>query len=136
MAMSAKQWYVVDAEGLRLGRMSSEIAKILLGKNKPEFTPGALMGDCVVVINADKVIVTGKKRQDKLYRRHSGRPGGMTIESFDELQIRIPERCARVCQTSAACSETLPTGALLSPLARRVPLPRRARDGVAVIVPD
>ena len=68
-AKSAKSWYVVDAEGLRLGRMSSEVAKILLGKNKPEFTPGADVGDAVVIINADKVIVTGKKRTDKFYRR-------------------------------------------------------------------
>jgi len=91
-AMAAKKWYVVDAEGLRLGRMSSEIAKLLLGKHKPEFTPGADVGDCVVVINAEKCIVTGNKAKDKLYRRHSGRPGGMKTESYEELQRRIPER--------------------------------------------
>lgn len=91
-AASSKTWYVVDAEGLRLGRMASECAKILLGKNKPTFTPGADVGDAIVIINADKVIVTGKKFDDKLYRRHSGRPGGMKIESFKELQARIPER--------------------------------------------
>merc|ERR1719191_561008 len=72
--------------------MSSEIAKLLLGKHKPEFTPGADVGDCVVVINAEKCIVTGNKAKDKLYRRHSGRPGGMKIESYEELQARIPER--------------------------------------------
>eukprot|EP00962_Isochrysis_galbana_P053431 scaffold24863_cov112-Isochrysis_galbana.AAC.7 len=92
--MAAKKWYVVDAAGLRLGRMSSEIAKVLLGKNKPEFTPGCDVGDCVIVINAEKVIVTGKKFENKLYRRHSGRPGGMKIETFSEVQKRIPERCA------------------------------------------
>lgn len=92
MAMSAKKWYVVDAKGLRLGRMSSEIAKILIGKHKPEFTPGTDIGDCVIVVNADKVIVTGKKSSQKMYKRHSGRPGGMKMESFDELQQRIPER--------------------------------------------
>jgi len=91
-AVAAKKWYVVDAEGLRLGRMSSEVAKILLGKNKATFTPGADVGDAVVIVNAEKVIVTGKKKTDKLYRRHSGRPGGMKIESFEELQARIPER--------------------------------------------
>jgi large subunit ribosomal protein L13 len=93
-AMAAKKWHLVDAEGLRLGRMSSEIAKLLLGKHKPEFTPGCDVGDCIVVINAEKVIVTGKKFDNKLYRRHSGRPGSMKIETFSELQQRIPERCA------------------------------------------
>jgi len=92
MAMANKKWYLVDAEGLRLGRMSSEVAKLLLGKHKTSYTPGALMGDCVVIVNAEKVIVTGKKTQEKFYRRHSGRPGGMKIESFEELQARIPER--------------------------------------------
>merc|ERR1719382_1123430 len=91
-AKANKKWYVVDAEGMRLGRMSSEIAKILLGKHKPTFTPGADVGDYVIVLNAEKVQVTGKKRYDKFYRRHSGRPGGMKIETFDELQARIPER--------------------------------------------
>jgi large subunit ribosomal protein L13 len=91
-AKSAKKWFVVDAEGLRLGRMSSEVAKILLGKNKATYTPGADVGDAVVIVNAEKIIVTGNKRKDKLYRRHSGRPGGMKIESFEELQARVPER--------------------------------------------
>merc|ERR1719460_1754362 len=92
MALASKKWYVVDAEGLRLGRMSSEVAKILLGKNKPTFTPGADMGDAVVIVNCEKIIVTGNKAEEKLYRRHSGRPGGMKIESYKELQARIPER--------------------------------------------
>eukprot|EP00316_Scyphosphaera_apsteinii_P017080 CAMPEP_0119298088 /NCGR_PEP_ID=MMETSP1333-20130426/302_1 /TAXON_ID=418940 /ORGANISM="Scyphosphaera apsteinii, Strain RCC1455" /LENGTH=181 /DNA_ID=CAMNT_0007299101 /DNA_START=135 /DNA_END=680 /DNA_ORIENTATION=+ len=91
-AMSNKKWYVVDAEGLRLGRMSSEIAKLLLGKHKPTFTQGVDVGDCVVVINAEKVIVTGNKASQKLYRRHSGRPGGMKTELYKDLQQRIPER--------------------------------------------
>ena len=88
-AASAKSWYVVDAEGMRLGRMASECAKILLGKNKAEYTPGADVGDAVVIINAEKVIVTGKKAEDKLYRRHSGRPGGMKLESYNELQVSV-----------------------------------------------
>jgi len=91
-ALANKNWYVVDASGMRLGRMASEIAKILLGKHKPTYTPGACMGDYVIVVNAEKVMVTGKKASQKLYRRHSGRPGGMKIESFEELQLRIPER--------------------------------------------
>merc|ERR1719161_3106043 len=91
-SLANKDWHVVDASGMRLGRMSSEIAKILLGKHKPTYTPGADMGDYVIVVNAEKVMVTGKKAEQKLYRRHSGRPGGMKIESYKELQERIPER--------------------------------------------
>mmetsp|Transcript_24934 Transcript_24934/g.66899 ORF Transcript_24934/g.66899 Transcript_24934/m.66899 type:complete len:213 (+) Transcript_24934:49-687(+) len=91
-AMAAKKWWVVDAEGLRLGRMSSEVAKLLLGKHKPTFTPGADVGDCVVIVNAEKVVVTGNKATQKLYKRHSGRPGGMKVEVYQDLQQRIPER--------------------------------------------
>jgi len=91
-AMEAKKWYVVDADGLRLGRMASEVAKILIGKHKETYTPGQDVGDAVIIINAEKVMVTGKKADDKLYRRHSGRPGGMKVETFNELQARIPER--------------------------------------------
>ena len=69
-----------------------QVAKLLLGKHKATYTPGADVGDCVVIVNAEKIIVTGKKATDKYYRRHSGRPGGMKIESFEELQARIPER--------------------------------------------
>lgn len=87
-----RDWYVVDAAGQRLGRLATEIAMILRGKNKPTYTPHLDTGDFVVVINADKIDVTGKKRSQKLYRRHSGRPGGMKTESFEKLQARLPER--------------------------------------------
>ncbi len=87
-----KKWYVVDATDKRLGRLATEIASILRGKNKPTFTPNMDTGDFVVVINAEKVAVTGRKREQKLYRRHSGRPGGMKVETFEQLQNRIPER--------------------------------------------
>ncbi len=87
-----QKWYVVDAADQRLGRLASEIAMILRGKNKPTFTPHLDTGDFVIVVNAEKVVVTGKKRTQKLYRRHSGRPGGMKTETFDKLQARIPER--------------------------------------------
>lgn len=87
-----RKWYVVDAADQRLGRLASEIAKVLRGKNKPNFTPHMDTGDFVIVVNAEKVQVTGKKRFQKLYRRHSGRPGGMKVETFDKLQGRIPER--------------------------------------------
>ncbi|WP_013324962.1 50S ribosomal protein L13 [Gloeothece verrucosa] len=87
-----KKWYLIDASGQRLGRLASEIAMILRGKNKPTYTPHLDTGDFVIVINAEKVVVTGKKPQQKLYRRHSGRPGGMKLETFQKLQIRLPER--------------------------------------------
>ncbi|MBD1835937.1 50S ribosomal protein L13 [Trichocoleus sp. FACHB-90] len=87
-----RNWYVVDAADQRLGRLASEIAMILRGKNKPIFTPHMDTGDFVVVVNAEKVVVTGKKRTQKLYRRHSGRPGGMKTETFAKLQDRMPER--------------------------------------------
>ncbi len=86
------RWYVVDATDKRLGRLASEIATILRGKDKPTYTPHMDTGDFVIVVNAENVKVTGRKRSQKLYRRHSGRPGGMKTETFDELQARIPER--------------------------------------------
>lgn len=87
-----QKWYVVDAADQRLGRLATQIAMILRGKNKPTFTPHMDTGDFVIVVNAEKVVVTGKKPQQKLYRRHSGRPGGMKMETFEKLQVRIPER--------------------------------------------
>ncbi|ASC74327.1 50S ribosomal protein L13 [Halomicronema hongdechloris C2206] len=87
-----RQWYIVDAADQRLGRLASEIAKVLRGKHKATFTPNVDTGDFVVVVNAEKVTVTGKKRHEKFYRRHSGRPGGMKSETFAQLQTRIPER--------------------------------------------
>ena len=89
---SSRQWYLVDAENQTLGRLATEVASVLRGKNKPEFTPHLDTGDFVVVVNAEKIRVTGKKAQQKLYRRHSGRPGGMKVETFSALQNRLPER--------------------------------------------
>lgn len=85
-------WYLVDAKGKRLGRLASEIAKVVRGKNKVYFTPHLDTGDFVVVVNAEGVVVTGLKAEQKLYRRHSGRPGGMKVETFAQLQRRIPAR--------------------------------------------
>ena len=87
-----RDWHVVDAADQRLGRLASAIAQVLRGKNKPNYAPHMDVGDFVVVINADKVVVTGRKPEQKLYRRHSGRPGGMKTETFNQLQARIPER--------------------------------------------
>jgi large subunit ribosomal protein L13 len=87
-----RNWYIVDAADQRLGRLASEVAKVLRGKNKPSYTPFLDTGDFVIIVNAEKIDVTGRKREQKLYRRHSGRPGGMKVETFAKLQARIPER--------------------------------------------
>lgn len=87
-----REWFVVDATDQRLGRLASEIAILLRGKNKAEYTPHMDTGSFVIVVNANKVKVTGKKRTQKLYHRHSGRPGGMKTETFAQLQARLPER--------------------------------------------
>ncbi len=87
-----RQWYLVDAENQTLGRLATRVASILRGKNKPNYTPHLDTGDFVVVVNAEKIQVTGRKADQKLYRRHSGRPGGMKVETFNALQERIPER--------------------------------------------
>ena len=87
-----RQWYLVDAENQTLGRLATEVASVLRGKNKPYYTPHLDTGDFVVVVNAEKIRVSGNKGEQKLYRRHSGRPGGMKTETFNSLQQRIPER--------------------------------------------
>ena len=87
-----RDWFVVDAEGHTLGRLASEIAQILRGKKKPSFTPHMDMGDFVVVINADKIKVSGKKEEDKSYFRHSGYPGGITQISLKQVRQVYPER--------------------------------------------
>ena len=87
-----RQWYLVDAEDQTLGRLATEVASVLRGKNKPTYTPHLDTGDFVVVVNADKIQVSGNQGSQKLYRRHSGRPGGMKVETFNALQVRIPER--------------------------------------------
>ena len=87
-----RQWYLVDAENQTLGRLATEVASVLRGKNKATYTPHLDTGDFVIVVNADKIRVSGNKSQQKLYRRHSGRPGGMKVETFEHLQERLPER--------------------------------------------
>ena len=87
-----RQWFLVDAENQTLGRLATSVASVLRGKTKPNFTPHLDTGDFVIVVNAEKIKVTGKKSDQKLYRRHSGRPGGMKVETFKSLQARIPER--------------------------------------------
>ncbi len=87
-----RKWYVIDADGHTLGRLSSEIAKILRGKNKPEYTPNVDTGDYVIVVNADKVKVTGKKMDQKIYYHHSEYVGGMKETKLAEMMDKKPER--------------------------------------------
>jgi len=87
-----RDWYVVDAEGKTLGRMATEIARRLRGKHKPEYTPPVDTGDYIIVVNAEKVRVTGNKAKDKMYYRHTGYPGGLRSMSFEKMVDHAPER--------------------------------------------
>ena len=91
-----RNWLVVDANGKTLGRLATQIADALRGKRKPEYTPHVDTGDFVVVVNAEKVSVSGKKRQDKRYYRHSGYPGGLRSRTFEEMIDRRPEEIVRL----------------------------------------
>jgi len=91
-----RDWFVVDAEGKTLGRLATRIAETLRGKHKPEYTPHVDTGDFVVVVNADKVHVTGDKRAAKLYHRHSGYPGGLRSRTLGEMLERRPEEVIRL----------------------------------------
>ena len=90
-----RDWYVVDAEGKTLGRHATQIADALRGKRKPEYTPHCDTGDFVVVVNAEKIRVTGNKTTDKLYYRHSGYPGGLRSRTLGEMLERQPEEVIR-----------------------------------------
>ena len=87
-----RKWYVVDADGMTLGRLASEVAKVLRGKNKPIFTPHIDTGDYVIVVNAEKVKVTGKKLQQKIYYNHSDYVGGMRETTLAEMMAKKPEK--------------------------------------------
>ena len=102
-----RKWYVVDAEGCTLGRLSSEIANVLRGKNKPEYTPHVDTGDYVIVVNADKVKVTGKKLQQKIYYNHSDYVGGMRETTLAEMLAKKPEKVVEL-----AVKGMLPKGPL------------------------
>ncbi|MGI6217649.1 MAG: 50S ribosomal protein L13 [Coriobacteriales bacterium] len=87
-----REWVLIDADGVVLGRLATTVANILRGKNKPQYTPHVDTGDFVIVINAAKVKVTGKKETDKVYYRHTGHPGGLKSETFQEAMAKHPER--------------------------------------------
>ena len=88
----AQEWFVVDADGKTLGRLATEIAHRLRGKHKPEYTPHVDTGDYIVVLNAEKVRVTGNKTTQKMYHHHTGYPGGLKSMPFDKLRDKAPER--------------------------------------------
>ena len=102
-----RKWYVIDAAGLTLGRLASETAKILRGKNKPTFTPHIDTGDYVMIVNADKVTVTGKKLDQKIYYRHSEYVGGMKETTLREMMAKKPEKVVEL-----AVKGMLPKGPL------------------------
>jgi large subunit ribosomal protein L13 len=91
-----QRWYVVDAEGQTLGRLATRIADTLRGKRKPQYTPHVDTGDFVVVVNAEKIAVTGKKLEQKRYYRHSGYPGGLRSRTLDDMLERRPEEVLRL----------------------------------------
>ncbi len=91
-----RKWYVVDASGKPLGRLASEVARILRGKHKPEYTPHVDVGDFVIVLNADKVVLTGKKLDKKMYRRHTLYPGGLKEMPYRQFLAKMPERAVEL----------------------------------------
>ncbi|MFP7171469.1 50S ribosomal protein L13 [Terribacillus sp. 7520-G] len=106
-----RKWLVVDAEGQTLGRLASEVAAILRGKHKPTYTPHADTGDNVIIINAEKIQLTGNKLADKIYYRHSNHPGGLKQRTADEMRTKYPEQMLEL-----AIKGMLPKG----PLARKM----------------
>jgi len=91
-----RNWWIVDADGKNLGRLATEIAGVLRGKNKPQYTPHVDTGDFVVVVNAEKIAVTGQKLSDKLYRRHSGYPGGLKTRTLQQMLEKRPTEVLRL----------------------------------------
>ncbi len=110
-----RDWYVVDAEGKTLGRLASEIARRLRGKHKAEYTPHVDTGDYIVVVNAEKVHVTGNKATDKMYHRHTGYIGSLKSVSFDKMIAKAPEEVLKL-----AVKGMLPKGPLGRAMARKM----------------
>ncbi|MHB8842004.1 MAG: 50S ribosomal protein L13 [Candidatus Aquicultor sp.] len=91
-----REWFVVDAAGIPLGRLATQVATILRGKHKPMYTPSMDVGDHIIVINAEKIVLTGRKAQTKMYYRHSGYPGGLKETTFDKLIVKHPTRAVEL----------------------------------------
>lgn len=112
---ASRKWYIVDLDDQVLGRKASEIAHVLRGKHKPEYTPFLDCGDFVIVVNAEKVLLTGRKREQKTYWRHSGYPGGISSNTADELITKHPERVIK-----KAVKGMLPKGPLGRQMLRKL----------------
>ncbi|MDR2134710.1 MAG: 50S ribosomal protein L13 [Treponema sp.] len=110
-----RKWFIIDAEGKVLGRVAARVVSIVRGKNKPLYTPHQEVGDFVVVVNADKIAVTGRKAQQKMYYRHSGYPGGLKADSYEKLSARHP-----TAPLENAIKGMLPKGPLGRKLAKNV----------------
>ena len=99
-----RSWYVIDAEGQTLGRLATEVARRLRGKHKTEYTPHVDTGDYIVVVNAGKVKVTGRKASDKMYYRHTGHPGGLKEANFTQMIERSPEKVIELAVKGMQCT--------------------------------
>jgi large subunit ribosomal protein L13 len=110
-----RKWYVIDAEGQTLGRLASEVASLLRGKHKPTFTPHVDTGDHVIIINSEKIKLTGKKLTDKIYYRHTGHPGGLRQQTAQEMLNKHPERLVEI-----AVKGMLPKGSLGRQMAKKL----------------
>jgi large subunit ribosomal protein L13 len=108
-------WYLVDADGRTLGRLATELARRLRGKHKPIYTPHVDTGDYIVVVNASRIHVTGNKLKDKIYYRHSGRPGNLKEQSLEDMMARAPDRALRI-----AVKGMLPKNSLGSAMLRKL----------------
>ena len=126
-----RKWYVVDAEGQTLGRLASEIALRLRGKHRPQYTPHVDTGDGIIVINAEKVRVTGNKRQGKIYYRHTGYPGGLKTRTFDEMINRVPEKVIEI-----AVKGMLPKNSLGRDMFRKLKVYVGSEHGHAAQAPE
>lgn len=126
-----RKWLVVDAEGQRLGRLASEVAAILRGKHKPTYTPHADTGDYVIIINANKIELTGKKLSDKMYYRHSGHPGGLKERTADEMRTKYPEQMLEI-----AIKGMLPKGPLGRKMGKKLHVYRGAEHNHAAQKPE
>lgn len=125
-----RQWYVVDAAGKPLGRVASEVAKLLIGKHKPTYTPNVDGGDSVIVINAAKAVLTGKKLEQKFYRHHSLRPGGLTEIQYKGLMATKPELAFET-----AVERMLPKNRLGRKMTKRLRVFKNAEHNMASVNP-
>lgn len=126
-----RKWLVVDAEGQRLGRLASEVAAILRGKHKATYTPHVDTGDYVIIVNADKIELTGNKLSDKKYYRHSGHPGGLKERTADEMRTKYPEQMLEL-----AIKGMLPKGSLGRKMAKKLHVYRGAEHNHAAQKPE